>query len=118
MQSTTGIIDTIFQYWNIVSMLVYSTTAPDNICLHKLCNYIIKHLTRRSLKMDASLEMLKLWFRLTTMDDSRLTEKIFKWSLELANKSKLTWCFMPKKFLTQGQSNWAFFLPTLGSKYV
>ena len=34
--------------------------------------------------------MLKLWFRLATMDDSRLTKKDFKWSLELANKGKST----------------------------
>ena len=27
------------------------------------------------------------------MDDSRLTKKIFKWSLELANKGRSTWCF-------------------------
>ena len=30
-------------------------------------------------------EMLKLWYRLATMDDSRLTKNI-KWSLALANK--------------------------------
>ena len=46
-------------------------------------------------------EMLKLWFRLATMDDSRLTKKIFKWSLELANKGKPTWCFHANKLLTQ-----------------
>ena len=46
-------------------------------------------------------EMLKLWFRLATMDDSRLTKKIFKWSLELANKGKSTWCFQANKLLTQ-----------------
>ena len=37
--------------------------------------------------------MLKFWFHLATMDDSRLTKKVFKWSLELANKGKSTWCF-------------------------
>ena len=46
-------------------------------------------------------EMLKLWFRLATMDDSRLSKKIFKWSLELANKGKPTWCFHANKLLTQ-----------------
>ena len=35
------------------------------------------------------------------MDDSRLTKKIFKWSLELANKGKPTWCFHANKLLTQ-----------------
>ena len=45
--------------------------------------------------------MLKLWFRLATMDDSRLTIRIFKWSLELANKSKPTWCSHANTLLTQ-----------------
>ena len=35
------------------------------------------------------------------MDDSHLTKKIFKWSLELASKSKPTWCFYANKLLTQ-----------------
>ena len=53
--------------------------------------------------MDASLqfEMLKLWFRLATLDDSCPTKKIFKWSLELANKGKSTWRFHANKLLTQ-----------------
>ena len=46
-------------------------------------------------------ELLKLWFHLATMDDSRLTKKIFKWSIELANNSKPTWCFHANKLLTQ-----------------
>ena len=45
-------------------------------------------------------EMLKLWHHLTTMDDSQLTKKIFKWSLALANKGKPSWCFHVKKLLT------------------
>ena len=46
-------------------------------------------------------QMLKLWFHLATMDDSRLTKKIFKWTLELANRRKSTWCFHANKLLTQ-----------------
>ena len=33
------------------------------------------------------------------MDNNSLTKNIFKWSLELANKS--TWCFHANKLLTQ-----------------
>ena len=47
------------------------------------------------------LEVLKLWYRLSNMDDSRLTKKIFNWSLTLADKGKATWCSQVKKLLDQ-----------------
>ena len=43
------------------------------------------------------VRMIKLWFRLATMNDSPHTKKIFKWSLELANKGESTWCFHANK---------------------
>ena len=48
-------------------------------------------------------ETIKLWFCHATIDECRLTRKIFKWSLELVNKSKPTsgWCFHANKLLTQ-----------------
>ena len=43
-------------------------------------------------------EMLKLWHRLATMDDSWLNKKVV--IIALANKGKSSWCFHVKKLLT------------------
>ena len=47
------------------------------------------------------LEVFKLWYRLSNMDDSRLTKQIFNWSLALADKGKATWCLHVRKLLSR-----------------
>ena len=46
-------------------------------------------------------EVFKLWYRLSNMDDSRLTKQIFNWSLALADKGKATWCLHVRKLLSR-----------------
>ena len=48
-----------------------------------------------------AVEVFKLWYRLSNMDDSRLTKQIFNWSLALADKGKATWCLHVRKLLSR-----------------
>ena len=46
-------------------------------------------------------ETLELWFRLATMDDSRLTEKMITRTSHKGLPNLRTWCFDANKLLTQ-----------------